>query len=113
MGTMAMERPPMPPDVAAQMGQGGGGGAPPFAGVGAQMAEKQQTGDPLKSALDMTTKLWANAVKGNPKLGPYVQRALAILNAGLEEAAGSKPGGAPSENGGQTPAGPQPGQMPG
>lgn len=110
MGTMAMERPPMPPDVQAQMG---GGGAPPFAGVGGMMAQNQAAGDPLKSALDMTTKLWANAVKARPKMGPYVQRAIAILNAGLEEVANSKPGGEPAENGGKVPAGPQPGQMPG
>lgn len=110
MATMAMEKPPMPPEVQAQMG----GGAPPFAGVGGMMAQNASAGNPLKSALDMTTKMWANVVKQNPKMGPYVQRAMAILNAGLEEVAGSKPGGAtPPENGGEVPSGPQPGQMPG
>ena len=109
-----MERPPMPPDVQAQLG-GGGGGAP-FADVGGMMAQKQQAGNPLKSALDTTTKLWMNVVKGNPKLGPFVQRAMAILNAGIEEASPKPDGGAapPSENGGQVPAGPPPpGNMPG
>lgn len=106
--SMAMEKPPMPPDVAAQMS---GGGAPPFAGVGGMMADQQKAGSPLKTALDATTKLWANAVKGNPKLGPYVERAMAILNAGLQEVANAKPGGGP-EGGEVPPAGPQAGQMP-
>jgi hypothetical protein len=110
---MAMEKPPMPPDLAAQTG---GGGAPPFADVGAQMGQKQQAGNPLKGALDTTTKLWMNVVKGNPKMGPYVQRAMAILNAGIEESS-PKPegGGAPTPgDGGPVPPGPPPpGAMPG
>lgn len=106
--SMAMEKPPMPPEVAAQMA---GGGAPPFAGVGGMMADQQKAGNPLKTALDATTKLWANVVKGNPKLGPYVERAIAILNAGLQEAANAASGG--SQGGGEVPPpGPSAGQMP-
>lgn len=103
-----MEPPPQPPGVQAQMG---GGGAPPFSQVGGMMAQQQGAGNPLKSALDMTDRMWANVVKTNPKLGPYVQRAMAILNAGIEEAAGGKPGA--SENGGKVPQAPSPGNMPG
>lgn len=105
-----MEPPPQPPGVAAQMG---GGGAPPFADVGGMMAQKQSAGNPLKSALDMTTKMWANAIKGNPKLGPYVERAMKILEAGIEQASQPAAGAPPAENGGAVPQGPQPGAMPG
>jgi hypothetical protein len=109
---MAMERPPMPPDVQAQLA--GGGGQPPFSSVGGMMAQKQGAGNPLKSAVDMTSKLWENVVRGNPKIGPYVQRAMAILNAGVEAASGAKTeGGNQSENGGAVPQ-PQPaGNVPG
>jgi hypothetical protein len=116
---MAMERPPVPPDVQAQVGPPGGGDAPPFAGVGGLMADKQAAGDPLKKAIDLTEQLWNNASKGNPKLQPYVARALAILKAGMEDVAKGTPGpggpGGPSENGGAAPPppGPPPGQMPG
>ena len=111
-GPMAMEKPPMPPDLAAQTG---GGGAPPFSDVGAQMAAKQQAGSPLKGALDTTTKLWANVVKANPKMGPYVARAMAILNAGIDESTPKPDAGAPSPgDGGPVPPGPPPpGAMPG
>lgn len=113
MATMAMERPPMPPDVQAQMG-GGNGGAPPFAGVGGMMAEKAAAGDPLKTAIDATEKLWTNASKGNPVMEPFVNRALAILRAGLEEVAKQKGGGgAPPPGPTPVPAAPGAGQMPG
>ena len=119
MGTMAMERPPMPPDVAAQMGPKGGG-PPPFAGVGAQMAQQAQAGNPLKLALDSTNKIWAEVIKAEPRMEPFVTRARTILEQGLEVVSKGggppgAPGGAagPSENAGEVPAGPQPGQMPG
>lgn len=108
---MQMERPPMPPDVQAQMGGGDGGGG--FKGVGGMMADKAAAGNPMKAALDMTEKLWTNVVKGNPKLGSYVARALAILKAGLEESAGSKPDAQQgAENGGAVPKGPDAGNVP-
>lgn len=101
----------MPPDVAAQMGGGGGGQS--FEGVGGMMAQKAGAGDPMKMALDMTEKMWTKVVQGNPKLGSYVARALQILKAGLEESAGSKPGAQQgSENGGQVPKGPDAGNVP-
>lgn len=107
---MPMERLPMPPDVQAQMGGGGAGGAS-FSDVGGMLAQRQAAGNPLKSAMDMTAKLWTNVVRGNPKMGVYVQRALAILNAGLEETAKETPGGAQrAEGGGQ--AGGQAAQAP-
>lgn len=112
---MQMERPPMPPEVQAQMG---GGGKPPFGGMGDMMAEKAGAGSPLKSAVDMTEKIWTNAVKESPTMGPYVARAMAILKAGMEETANAKPGGgagAPPPQGGGAPpppAGPGPGNMP-
>lgn len=104
---MQMEKPPMPPDVQAQMG--GGGGGQPFGGLGGMMAEKG-AGDPLKTAIDMTEKLWSNVVKAKPKLGAYVARAMAILKAGMEESAQEKPGGGPpAENGGAVPKAPDAG----
>lgn len=105
---MQMERPPMPPDVQAQMG-----GGKPFGGMGGMLADKAGAGNPMKAALDMTEKLWANVVKGNPKLGSYVARALAILKAGLEEGSGEKPDAAQgAENGGMVPKGPDTGDVP-
>lgn len=111
---MPMERLPMSPDVQAQMSGGGGGSS--FSDVGGMLAQQQKAGNPLKSALDMTSKLWTNVVRGNPKMGPYVQRAMAILNAGLEETAKETPAGAQqSENAGVVPqgAGAGAGTMPG
>lgn len=105
---MQMERPPMPPDVQAQMG---GGGGQPFQGVGGMLGEKQGAGNPMKMALDMTEKVWAKAVQGNPKMGSYVARALDILKAGLEETSGGKPGQG-AENGGAVPKGPEAGDVP-
>jgi hypothetical protein len=106
-GAMAMEPPPQPPGVQAQMG----GGAPPFAGVGAMMGEKAQAGNPVKSALDMTEKMWANVAKANPKMAPYVDRALAILKQGVTESAGQ--GNGPAQGPAPVPQGPPPGNIPG
>jgi len=112
--SMPMERLPAAPDVQAQTG--GAGGAAGFSDVGGMLAQRQQAGNPMKSALDMTSKLWTNVVRANPKMGPYVQRAMAILNSGLEETAKETPAGAQrSENAGMVPqgAGAGAGTMPG
>ena len=108
---MAMERPPMPPDVQAQMG--GGGGETPFAGVGGMMAQQNAAGNPLKNAYDAVERVLTNMVKASPKMGPYVQRAIAILKAGMDEAGGQKPEGQGRENAGAVPQGPQAGSLPG
>jgi hypothetical protein len=79
------------------------------------LGDKQAAGNPMKAAIDMTEKLWTNVVKGAPKMGAYVARAMAILKAGMEESAGGKPEGAQqSENGGAPPPPPGTGAgMPG
>jgi hypothetical protein len=99
----AMERPPQPPGVQAQ--QGG-----EFAGAGANMADKAGAGNPLTAGIQAVEKVLMNMAKASPKLGPYVERAMAILKAGVEEAAG-KQGGSPEPQGGP-PSGPPAGQMP-
>ena len=86
------------------------------------MGDQQAAGNPIKAALDATTKLWENVIRANPKMGPYVQRAMAILNAGIEAAQSAAPGGGgpPKTEGGNqaenagvvprpAPAGPLPG----
>ncbi len=112
---MAMERPPVSPDIQAQLGGGGGGGETPFAGVGGMMAQRDAAGNPLKNAYDGVEKVLTNMVRMNNKMGPYVQRAIAILKAGMEEAGGQKPEGQTQgrENAGAVPQGASAGNMPG
>lgn len=99
---MAMEKPPLPPEVAAQ-------GAP-FQQVGGMMQQKEAAGNPLTTAFDAVSKVLEQMAKTSPKMAPFVARAQAILKAGIEETMGGKasPGGDQ-----QPPAAPPPGNMPG
>lgn len=112
MPGMALEKPPVPPDVAAQQG---GGSAMPFSGVGGQMADAAAQAPPIVQAYDAVTKVLANMGKLDPVMGPFVERAQAILKAGLEQVqqkkgagpSGPGPGGAPPPPQ-APPAGPMP-----
>lgn len=99
---MAMEKPPVPPEVAAQ-------GAPPFAQVGGMMNQQAAAGNPLTTAFQAVSKVLEQMAKTSPKMAPFVQRASAILKAGLEETLGGKQGG-PEET---APQAAPPGNMPG
>lgn len=79
---MAMEKPPAPPEVAAQ-GQ-------PFQQVGGMMAQQATAGNPLMTAFDAVNRVLTQMAKSSPKMAPFVARAQSILKAGLEEATGSK-----------------------
>jgi hypothetical protein len=103
MPGMALEKPPVPPEVAAQQG---GGSAMPFAGVGGQMADAAAQQPPIVQAYDAVTKVIANMAKLDPAMGPFAERAQAILKAGLEAVAQKKGGGAGP--GGPGPGGPPP-----
>jgi hypothetical protein len=98
---MAMEKPPVPPEVQAQ-------GAP-FAQVGGMMGQQAAAGNPLTTAFQAVSKVLEQMAKTSPKMAPFVQRATAILKAGLEETLGGKQG-APEET---APQAAPPGNMPG
>lgn len=107
-GPMAMERPPQPPEVAAQQA--------PFSQVGGMMGQQAAAGNPLLSAFAAVSKVIEQMAKMAPPFAPYAQRMMAIGKAGIEEMAKSK-GGAeqgPPMQGGEAPppAGPPPGDMP-
>lgn len=112
MPGMALEKPPVPPDVAAQ--SGGGGGPMPFAGVGGQMADAAAQAPPVVQAFQAVSKVLANMAKLDDTMGPFVERAMAILKSGLEASqqkkaspGGPGPGGPPMPPG-APPAGPMP-----
>ncbi len=101
---LPMEKPPVPPEVAAQ-------GAP-FQQVGGMMGQQAAAGNPLTTAFDAVSKVLDQMAKTSPKIAPFVQRAMAILKSGIEETMGGKSGAATDQNSGP-PQAPPPGNMPG
>lgn len=115
----AIERPPVSPQVQAQMGPPGGGG-PEF---GKGIAEAQGAAD--KSPAEVATSTVEKILMGiqDETFKPYVQKAIATLKVGVamvqQKQPKSSPMGMPPPAGGPggPPAGPAgpptPGQMPG
>lgn len=104
-GPMQLDAPPtQPPEVSGQMGKPS---APPFAGVGQQIASQNEPSGngAVVAAWQACEKVLNNISKMSPPMAPYVQRAVSVMKAGLENMAGGSPAGSPEK----PPAGPEPG----
>lgn len=105
----ALDRPPMlPPNVTSQMGAQGGGSGDPLAAIGSAMqggsgasgapAPPQNLGaanaqGALVAMMEPVEKVLTHMVRVNARMQPYVKRALAILQSGMQDAQSSAPGG--------------------
>jgi len=112
-----IERPPVSPQVQAQMGPPGGG---PEFGQGIGQAQQQMSKSPAEIAVSTCEKILMG-VPGD-KFKEYAQKAIATLKVGLamEQQQGPQSGpmgkaGMPTAGGGQPPVAgpPMPGPMPG
>jgi hypothetical protein len=77
------------------------------------MADQQAQKPPVVQAADAVEKVLTNMAKTTPEMGPYVERMLAIMKAGIEAVANKGGKGGPGGPGGPVPQAPPAGQMPG
>jgi len=107
-GPMQLDAPPtQPPEVAGQMGKPSGA---PFAGVGQQIASQNEptANGAVIAAWQACEKVLNNISKMSPQMAPFVQRAISVMKAGLENMAGASPAASSA----QPPTGPEQGATP-
>ena len=117
----SLDRPPaLPPDVMSQMG---GGSQDPLASIGPMLGQQgqQQPGMPggdmgatpngaLRTMMEPVEKVLRQMARMNDKMQPYVERALNILNMGVQEAMGGPAPGSPQGREAQPPRRPPEGE---